>query len=330
MLTCRRPECTVAETGRCALNNDPATCPERTDVSVKSATDVSVIAKPPLGKPVERPRFPHSLALSPDEIRKLTGRRYHFLLGILSAPKAGKTALVVSLYLLAASGKLKGYEIADSQTLMGIDDISRGARRWNEGQVPEEMTIHTEPIDERTAGFLHFRLKRLCDGEMLDLLFPDLPGEWSNSLIDHNRTDRLSFLRSADVLWITVDGAELLKSRQQALHRTQLLLQRIRAFLGPQVPQIIIAISHFDKGKPEERSIKVLEDEAKHQELAVSIINVASFSDEDSVAPGTGLLELLTGTFELGRASRTAFWPDTERPSAGRYITRYRPSMGSQ
>jgi hypothetical protein len=289
-----------------------------------------MIAKPPLEKPAERPRFPHSLALNPDEIRMLTGGRYHFLVGILGAPKAGKTALVVSLYLLAANGKLEGYQFADSQTLMGLDDISRGSRRWNEGQAPEEMTSHTEEADERTAGFLHLRLKRLCDDRMFDLLLPDLPGEWSDSLIDHNRTDRLSFLKSADVLWITIDGADLLKSRQQVLHRTQLLLKRIKTFLGPQTPKIIIAISHFDRGKPEERSTRVLEDEAKRQELAMSIINVASFSDEDSVAPGTGLLELLIGTFEPGGASQTAFWPDSERPSTGRFISRYRDSMWSR
>jgi hypothetical protein len=109
------------------------------------------------------------------------------LAGILGSPKAGKTALLVSLYLLAANGKLEGYKIADSETMRGIDDISRGARRWNQGQVPEEMTIHTELADERTPGFLHLRLRRLNDGKMLDLLLPDLPGEWSDSLIDHKR-----------------------------------------------------------------------------------------------------------------------------------------------
>jgi Double-GTPase 2 len=331
MLTCLRPECTVAETGRCLLNNDPATCPERTETSVpaSSLADISAIATPPLESPVERPRFPHSLAFNPEEIRSLTGCHYHFLAGILGSPKAGKTALLVSLYLLAANGKLEGYQIADSQTLMGIDDVSRGARRWNQGQLPEEMTIHTELADERTAGFLHLRLKRLSDGKILDLLLPDLPGEWSESFINHRRTDRLSFLKSADVLWLTIDGAELMKSRQQVLHRTQLLFQRIKAFLQPQAPKIILVISHLDRGEPEERSVKVLEAEAKRHGLALSIINVASFSDDPAVAPGTGLLELLMATFEAGARSRTAFWPDSERPNGGRNILRFRADLGT-
>lgn len=331
MLTCARTECTVAETGRCLLNNDPASCPERTGSvgQSPSLTDISVIATPPLEKPVERPRFPHSLAFSAEELRSPTGGHYHFLAGILGTPRAGKTALLVSLYLLAANGKLEGYQIADSQTLMGIDDISRGTRRWNQGQVPEEMTTHTELADERTAGFLHLRLKRQDDGKMLDLLLPDLPGEWSDSLIDHKRTDRLSFLKSADVLWLTIDGADLVKSRQQVLHRTQLLFQRIKTFLGSEAPKIIVIVSHLDRGEPEERSVKVLKDEAIRQGLDLSIINVASFSDKHAIAPGTGLLDLLKATFEIGAPSRAPFWPDSESPTAGRYILRFRADLRS-
>ena len=331
MVTCARPECTVAETGRCLLNNEPSSCPEKTGPAgqASSLTDISAITTPPLEKPIERPRFPHSLAFSSEELRTLTCGHYHFLAGILGSPKAGKTALLVSLYLLVANGKLKGYQIADSQTLMGIDDISRGARRWNQGQVPEEMTTHTELADERTAGFLHLRLKRLNDGKMLDLLMPDLPGEWSDSLINHKRTDRLSFLKSADVLWLTIDGADLVKSRQQVLHRTQLLFQRIKAFLEPQAPKIIVVISHLDQGAPEERSVKVLESEAMRHGLDLSIINVASFSDEQTIAPGTGLLDLLKATFDIGASSRAPFWPDSERTLVGRHILRFRSNLKS-
>jgi hypothetical protein len=270
------------------------------------------------------------LSFSPDDIRGVTGGRYHFLAGILGSPKAGKTALLVSLYLLAANGKLEGYQIADSHTLMGLDEISRGARRWNEGQVPEEMTIHTELADERTPGFLHLRLKRLADGKVVDLLMPDLPGEWSDSLIDHKRTDRLSFLKSSDVLWVTIDGADLVESRQQVLHRTQLLFQRIKTFLGEHAPKILLVISHLDRGQPEPRSIKILKEEADRQKLSLSIVNVASFSDVPSVAPGTGLLELLAQTFDGAAPLKTAFWPSHQRSLEGRFIGRFRTDEGGR
>ena len=231
---------------------------------------MSALTAPPLERPLEHPRFPHSLALGPEGIRILTAGRYFFLAGVLGSPKAGKTALFVSLYLLAANGKLSGYQFTDSLTIMGIDEISRGARWWNQGQVPDEMTVHTEIPDERTPGFLHLRLKRISDGKLLDLLLPDIPGEWSDSLIDEKRTDRLEFIKSADVLWLTIDGKDLRDARQHTLHRVQLMLQRLSGLLKPQLPQVLVVVSHLDGGEPEPRSISFIEEEGKETELITS------------------------------------------------------------
>jgi hypothetical protein len=173
-------------------------------------------------------------------------------------------------------------------------------------------------------------LKRLADGKVVDLLMPDLPGEWSDSLIDHKRTDRLSFLKSSDVLWVTIDGADLVESRQQVLHRTQLLFQRIKTFLGEHAPKILLVISHLDRGQPEPRSIKILKEEADRQKLSLSIVNVASFSDVPSVAPGTGLLELLAQTFDGAAPLKTAFWPSHQRSLEGRFIGRFRTDEGGR
>src|SRR5206468_4014081 len=109
---------------------------------------------------------------------------------------AGKTAALVSLYLLVSRDKLGGRHFADSRSLMGFDQISHGARRWNEGALPDQLTVHTELGDDRSAGFLHLRL-RSDDGETVDILLPDLPGEWTAALIDSNRVDRLEFLKTA-------------------------------------------------------------------------------------------------------------------------------------
>jgi hypothetical protein len=183
----------------------------------------------------------------------------------LGAPDAGKTAIVVSLYLLLSRNQLKGYRFSDSSTLLALDEISRGARRWNEGAPPEQMTNHTELPDERIAGFLHLRLKDTETREAHDLLIPDLPGEWSTTLIDSNRTDRLDFIKGADVLWITIDGSALLKpeSRQVAIHRSGMLMQRIKDLLGQEVPPLLLVISHLDDGMPPATTIERLDAETK-------------------------------------------------------------------
>ena len=325
---CSRAECTVGETGICVLNNDPATCSQR--IGSRSTTPGKTpdgLAPPSLVVPAERPRFSHSYALSPDDLAHYTTKRYHHLIGILGAPNAGKTAILVSLYLLLANNRLEGYEFADSYSMMAFDEISRGARRWNEGNLPEQLTSHTELPDDRTPGFLHLRIRRSVDGRLFDLILPDLPGEWSDTFIDHDRADRLAFLKGADCIWVTINGTELSqpKMRQQVLHRAHLLFQRLSKLLPPPMPPVFVIISHHDLGDPEVRSIASIEAEAKRYGLLVKAINVASFSENNDVLPGSGIGELVT--LCLARSSSVderAFWPSPLAQNATRFVLRFR------
>jgi hypothetical protein len=306
------------------LNNPPESCPERIGLSGTAIVAAETLTIPSLPTPTERPRFPHSFTLSPNEIEPLTRRRYHHLIAILGAPDAGKTAILVSLYLLLANNKLKGYQIADSATMMAFDEISRGTRRWNKGNAPEQMTTHTELPDERTPGFLHLRLKRFSDTKLIDLVLPDLPGEWTDSFIDQSRTDRLSFLQGADTIWVTLDGDELARLRQQVLHRTHLLFQRIAKFLTPTIPPVILVISHLDRGQPEQRSVTSLTEEATRQGISLTIVNVASFSDSDNVQPGTGLLQLLGESLKIeSDLVVPPFWPQVSQHLPARFVLRF-------
>ncbi len=326
---CKRADCTVAQTGICLLNNNAETCPERLlagiDPSVTEATDVTV--PPPLSAPERNPQFPSSLTLTPDALRQVSGGRIFRLVGVLGPPDAGKTAIFVSLYLLLSAGKLKGFKFADSMSLLAFDEISRGARRWNHGQAPEQMTNHTEPPDDRSAGFLHFRLRDLETGAPHDVLLPDLPGEWSTALIDSSRVDRLGFLKAADVIWIAVDGRQLIQPtiRQQVLHRTGLLLLRVSEFLGPKVPPVIIVISHKDIGDPPEASLRKLESAAKRLDLTVQILQVSSFSDNKAIDPGTGIAELINASLKSASATTPApLWPNAGLVVSDRQFLNFR------
>lgn len=192
-LICNKPECTLAQTGRCVLDHDPASCPIRLE-SLKSldASESGSIGEPVLASPTEIERFQSSYSLNISQAQTLMQERYCNIIGILGAPDAGKTACLVSFYLLLAHGRLSGFDFRDSKTAMAFEEICRGARRWDVANYPEQLTLHTEITDERTAGFLHLRLKAET-GKIVDFLLPDLPGEWSTSLIDSNRTDRLNF-----------------------------------------------------------------------------------------------------------------------------------------
>ena len=302
---CNQEDCTVAETGVCLLNNDSATCPNRLPIlEMKAPVDIGA----ELPSPKKNPSFTRSQTLTPTQTRSLMSKRYCRLVGILGAPDAGKTASLVSLYLLVARGRLTGFKYADSQSLMAFDGISQGARRWNEGKLPDQLTTHTEMADDRNAGFLHLRLKS-DSGDTSDLLLPDLPGEWSTAMVDSKRVERLDFLKRADVVWLMVDGRQLSEpsTKQWALHRTKLLMQRLADLVSPP-PPVILVVTRRDQGEPDEKTIQVLREEARKFNLDLDVIMIASFADNTATAPGAGIAELIGATTKPTPRS-TAFWP---------------------
>lgn len=324
---CRQRDCTVAQTGQCLLNNDPRTCPQRiaTDVSAETPTLAAASALP---RPEANPTFPAGLTLSLSDASNLMGARYCRVIGILGVPDAGKTAALVCLYLLLARNKLGGFQFRNSYSLMALEQISRGARRWKQHDPPGELTVHTESKDERAAGFIHLRLNVTAMDEAVDFLLPDLPGEWSDDLIDENRTDRLAFLRAAEAIWIMVDGIELvtLAQRQVTLHRTALLLQRLVPVVTEATP-IYLVISRRDKGEIQQNVYATLLAEAARLRIALKVLQIASFSDDGAVQPGTGIRELIEAVIRLPQP-QAGFWPDESPDRAARQVLQFRHRGG--
>ena len=298
---CGREDCTVAETGVCLLNNDPMECPERLLETEQGDG--------PTGVERDWVEFPGSGTLALTQVRELMGQRCVRLVGILGEPNSGKTACLVSLYLLLARNRLDKFRFADSRTLMGFEQISQGARRWNAGAMPEELTSHTELRDERTAGFLHARLASPESSDTFDLLLPDLPGEWTGSLVERNRNDRLRFLARADVLWIVVSGEDLraVETRQVCIHRTSLLIDRLGAFLEDRPPMVLV-VTRADQGMPDQGAVVALREKGVEQGFDTDVVSIASFSENDNVEPGSGISELVRKS--TGSASENyELWP---------------------
>ena len=287
---CGRSDCTVAETGVCLLNNEPATCPELITTDGGDA----------LGE-ARKAQFPSSRAYTPSAARELMAERYVHLVGILGEPDAGKTGCLVSLYLSVAQGKLEGFRFADSRTLMGFEEVSQGARRWNDGQIPEQLTDHTVLRDDRMAGFLHIRLVQSEGGRTVDLLCSDLPGEWTTDLIERDRVDRMGFLERADVIWLVVDGSDAAKPerRQVCIRRTKTLIERLRGFLAGR-RRLILVFTRRDRQAADEKAVDELCKEARRRDFEVEAIEVASFSDGGQAAAGYGIAKLIERTIAVG------------------------------
>ena len=298
-LTCNNNECTVGETGICVLNNAPDDCPHRTPDreadSIEESSTVPEVSVLPSSR--ESRRFASSSTLGLDDVRVLMRNEYCHVVGLLGEPDSGKTACLVSLYLLLSRNALDGFTYADSRSLMALDELSRGARRWEAG-MPEQMIAHTVRSDGRAVGFLHFRLVRRSDRARVNVLIPDLPGEWTTSLVDGNRTDRLDFLKSADSIWLMIDGRRLANDSQRlhAIHRTNLLIDRLVAFLNPAIPALRLVVTRRDLATPTADTLERILDRRARYNLDIAVDHTASFSEDANTTAGAGLADLVAGT----------------------------------
>lgn len=340
---CRLGECTFNVTGACVLNRPVEQCSNRSDpgeagIGIEDddidegvhAASSSTTGKslPDLGsafltRPDETPRLPSSLTMGLDEATSLMTRRHTTMVGILGLPDSGKTACLVSAYLLLARGKFEGYDYADSASLMAFEQISRGSRLWTKGDEPAHLTTHTEMADDRQAGFLHFRLRCQKDGRFFDMLMPDLPGEWSKALIDKADSNRFAFLKSASVIWLMVDGRAFAdrKRKRYATYRAEMLVERLSAILPTPKPRIILVPSWRDIGEfPADAYQSICEEGGRHG-IKVALAPIASFSFGE-VPPGSGVASLIDMTLNHDRPSPD-FWPD-DRSSGTRTLSRFR------
>lgn len=330
--TCQFEGCTVGETNRCALEKDPLTCPHRilsepaqSDDTAPEPTTDQEIGAPVLTTPEELPTFPPSTTLGLDAIEAIMAKRYVTVIGILGDPEAGKTACLASLYLLVSHALLEGWSFADSQSLMAFEEISRGARRWNEGHPPDEMTVHTEMADDRQPGFLHLRLKRASDGRCFDLALPDLPGEWTKTLIRSSQSDRLEFIRSADVFWLVADGRILSDrvKRQGAITRLGQLAGRLRSMMTGASARLMLVITHRDVVEVEDAVLDRVRGEFGKHQLDAEVVPIAPFAESDAIKPGFGLSSLITSSLERPMR-QTIFWPNSPPREETRSYSSYR------
>lgn len=333
--SCTFEGCTVGETGRCALEHDPNTCLKRgagarhNDDLAVGEEELDIIGAPVLEAPEEIPAFTPSTTLPIDAINNMMTSKYIKIIGIFGDPESGKTAALASLYLLISNAKLNGWSFADSRSLMGFEEIARGARQWNAGNPPQQMTVHTEMTDERRPGFLHLKLKRDADGECVDLALPDIPGEWTRDLVRTSQTDRFQFIKSADVIWLIADGRKLNDKTQRngTITRLCLLVGRLRTLMtDANLPRLLLVLTHHDAGAVPSDVIERINIEmnTKHQ-LSVEVIPIASFSDVDSVKAGTGLSKLIDATI-IGSVKVGTIWPSSNELT-GRHYLKFRGNL---
>ena len=203
-------------------------------------------------------------------------------------------------------------------------------RDRNEGHAPEQMTVHTELADDRSPGFLHLRLIRSSDGRRVDLALPDIPGEWTQALVTTARADRLDFIKSAEVIWIVLDGRTLadIEKRQGLIARVGQLAGRLSTMFAGRVPRLLIVVTHRDLHTVGTHVVDRLQNELGRRAVTnARIVNVAPFSDDqDAVPAGFGIAELVNQT--VGEPTeRPIFWHSTQPQENDRAYLSYRRNL---
>lgn len=328
---CRNESCTFKETGICVLDNDPKDCPEFI-ISSEDSPDLDIdVGIDDSSSVVTDIKLPSSLVLGKEDVSRKMSHSYCQLVGILGSPGAGKTAALVSLYLLLAHGKLENFSFRDSDTLMAFEQISQGARRWEEGNPGQELTQRTQMVDERQPGFLQLKLCHNVSTRIFDVILPDLPGEWTTTFVNENRFERLKFLLSCDVIWLVMDGRALREKikRRGETHRTEVLLNRLVSNFGNfKLPRLMIVVTHKDFGNMEPTALEDVTRIATDLSFAVEVHHIASFAPDSEIVPGQGLSELLSASLESNNTNTIPAWHENSEESH-REMLNFRVRMNS-
>jgi hypothetical protein len=312
----------VSATGICLLNKNPEACEnfvaEKADGVQTDASGSPLPKTSDVSKSRRAARTFHSgQELGTQDAAELMRSRYVHLVGILGCTDAGKTCFMSSLYLLASCCDLpKRYRFAGSLTLHGFEDRVRLLREWVPGAFPEKLADHTFLADVRNPSLLHIALKETTDDwRRIDLLLTDLPGEWTQRLIENAEAEkRFRFLHRADGIIIVIDGPSIVLDRHGELFNAKLLLSRLAESvkLDRTIPMIIL-ISKCDKlERGLHPDIQTLVDHGIKLGFAPEVISAAAFSSvPDRIANGTGVVAAMERIF----ASKFSIFPDELKPS---------------
>jgi hypothetical protein len=257
----------------------------------------------------------------------LNGALYGRVVGVLGDAAAGKTSLLISIYMMLAAGELEdvGLSFAGSLTLPGFETRCKHTRVWIKGQAPQAMTARTTVGSRRGAGFLHLDLAH-TSGSRSRLLMSDLPGEWTREFIQSARFgSRFSFASRCDAILLVIDGAQLTGGDRWAVIEDQkLLVDRLAVLLGEARPPLAVVATRRDViGAHVPRALATVADYAKGRGFDATPLVVCTFSSDAAVPSGEGMKDVIEFCLAPGgRISEAA----SSSPSAGR-VFGWEPAM---
>ncbi len=336
--TCSNQNCTVQTTGKCLLSiPNPSNCANFRYVSVQPSEPENMTAEEGLPNEVARgvEESPSALApftgrtfgwgneLGTSDASQLMQARYAHLIGVLGSADAGKTCFLSSLYLMASNRLLpKPYRFAGCLSFQAFEDRARGLREWEDGTLANQIVDHTFLADARQPSLLHLAIRESSgDRTRYDLLLTDLPGEWTDNLIDSaSNASSFAFLQRADGIVLVIDGTRLLSNErhlelQNMRNFCERLAEDVRIDLST---PIVVLVSKADEIHLELPPLALeLEEFIKELGFPVTTTLCAAISrTPDKVPSGTGVFDAIRAIIAPSAETRfphPAFSPNTSR-----------------
>ena len=302
---CKNPNCTVATTGICLESHTIVKeCPNyfeeeeiHEEISELTTLDPGADINPRLLQPIRQ--FHSGFEVGFHDVVPIMLRRYTHLVGILGSSNVGKTCLLASLYLLASHGELlPEYYFDGSLTLQGFEERVRGLRKWEEGRLPEQLVEHTRLQDPRRPAFMHLCIKEnRHNGRWIDLLMTDLPGEWTDNMIDQQSAiNRLNFLERADGIIYVIDGmlVNSIENQHREVYRATVAIDRlfVNILKDRHIPLIFVISKCDEIDMQYPNGVQQIAQHAEQYGLKVNVVLTAAISKKpDCFSSGTGVLD---------------------------------------
>lgn len=228
---CRKTDCQVAATGKCADGHDPlASCPNYGTQAVEPSDDYDgeLDSTESAAITAERIQLPAGDALTPDDIDQFLRWRDGTFVCIVGDSHSGKTTLISALYDRFLRGDFAGLGFAGSRSLVALERRSHHAR-VDSGRLSPE-TAHTSLQDG--LRYFHFAVVTSGDpGKRTDLLLSDRSGETYRKARDNAaEVKNLPEIAQANRVVLLLDGGRIADpvERHGALHSVR---QTLRVFL---------------------------------------------------------------------------------------------------
>jgi GTPase SAR1 family protein len=299
--SCELSECTIGTTLKCLKSYvEPKECPHyKTGIDFGSNDIPS--NESTLNNGIKARLFPAGNEMGTEEANFIMRSRYAYLVAILGPTNSGKTCFLTSLYLHLSLGTIPQYLFAGSETLPGFEIRARGLRKWKNGALSDQLVPHTILQDPRNPSLMHLCITRTNDQEQekIDLLLTDLPGEWSDTLINRAESaNRFDFLKRSDGVIIIIDGPLLASNitRNVEIQKTVVLLGRLRnsVEIDSDVPIVFMVTKGDEINMSIPVGMKRIEERAIELGFnPITIMSIAFSRKPDQFSSGIGIFETL-------------------------------------